>query len=64
MAAKEDSPFQTVADLQGKRLDTEADAIVDVSETGSSPLANGLEVTYVALESMPLSTVDFNISRD
>ena len=74
MAAKEDSPFQTVADLQGKRIATEAvgmtrhflrqhgveaeiefswgatevkppilaDAIVDVSETGSSLRANGL----------------------
>lgn len=85
MAAKEDSPFQTVADLQGKRIATEAvgmtrrfltqhgidaeiefswgatevkppilaDAIVDVSETGSSLRANGLKVMHVVLESTP-----------
>ncbi len=85
MAAKEDSPFHTVADLQGKRIATEAvgmtrrflkqhgveaeiefswgatevkppilaDAIVDVSETGSSLRANGLKVMHVVLESTP-----------
>jgi ATP phosphoribosyltransferase len=85
MAAKEDSPFQSVADLQGKRIATEAvgmtqhflrqhgveakiefswgatevkppilaDAIVDVSETGSSLRANGLRVMHVVLESTP-----------
>lgn len=85
MAAKENSPFQTVADLQGKRIATEAvgmtrrflmqhgveaeiefswgatevkppilaDAIVDVSETGSSLRANGLKVMHVVLESTP-----------
>jgi ATP phosphoribosyltransferase len=85
MAAKEGSPFATVADLQGKRIATEAvgmtkrflaahsvnaevefswgatevkppilaDAIVDVSETGSSLRANQLKVMHVVLESTP-----------
>ncbi|MBP8902413.1 MAG: ATP phosphoribosyltransferase [Thiobacillaceae bacterium] len=85
MAAKEDSPFHNVADLQGKRIATEAvgmtkhflekygvaaevefswgatevkppilaDAIVDVSETGSSLRANDLKVMHVVLESTP-----------
>ena len=85
MAAKEDSPFHSVADLQGKRIATEAvgmtqrflaehgvqahvefswgatevkppilaDAIVDVSETGSSLRANNLKVMHVVLESTP-----------
>ncbi len=85
MAAKEDSPFRTVADLQGRRIATEAvgmtrrflaehgvqadvefswgatevkppilaDAIVDVSETGSSLRANQLRVMHVVLESTP-----------
>ena len=85
MAAKEDSPFQSVADLSGRRIATEAvgmterflaehgvsaqvefswgatevkppilaDAIVDVSETGSSLRANKLKVLHVVLESTP-----------
>ncbi|MDP1653290.1 MAG: ATP phosphoribosyltransferase [Rhodocyclaceae bacterium] len=85
MAVKEDSPFQSVKDLQGKRIATEAvgmtqrflaehgveaavefswgatevkppilaDAIVDVSETGSSLRANHLRVMHVVLESTP-----------
>ncbi len=85
MAAKEDAPFQSVADLHGKRIATEAvgmtrhfleqhgvtadiefswgatevkppilaDAIVDVSETGSSLRANNLKVLHVVLESTP-----------
>jgi ATP phosphoribosyltransferase len=85
MASKEDSPFDTVKDLQGKRIATEAvgmtrrflaehgvtadiefswgatevkppilaDAIVDVSETGSSLRANQLKVMHVVLESTP-----------
>ena len=85
MASKEGSPFVTVADLQGKRIATEAvgmtkrflaahgvnaevefswgatevkppilaDAIVDVSETGSSLRANQLKVMHVVLESTP-----------
>lgn len=85
MASKEGSPFNSVADLQGKRIATEAvgmtrrflkqngveaetefswgatevkppilaDAIVDVSETGSSLRANGLKVMHVVLESTP-----------
>ena len=85
MAVKEDSPFQSVKDLQGKRIATEAvgmtqrflaahgvnaavefswgatevkppilaDAIVDVSETGSSLRANNLRVMHVVLESTP-----------
>ena len=85
MAAKEDSPYQTVKDLQGRRIATEAvgmtkrflaqhgvtasvefswgatevkppilaDAIVDVSETGSSLRANNLKIMHVVLESTP-----------
>ena len=85
MASKEGSPFESVADLQGKRIATEAvgmtrrflaqhdvtadiefswgatevkppilaDAIVDVSETGSSLRANQLKVMHVVLESTP-----------
>lgn len=85
MAAKEGSAFNTVKDLQGKRIATEAvgmtrrflaehgvtadiefswgatevkppilaDAIVDVSETGSSLRANQLKVMHVVLESTP-----------
>jgi ATP phosphoribosyltransferase len=85
MAAKEDSEFHTVKDLQDKRIATEAvgmtkrflaqhgiearvefswgatevkppilaDAIVDVSETGSSLRANNLKVMHVVLESTP-----------
>ncbi len=85
MAAKEDSPFHHVRDLEGKRIATEAvgmterflaehgvkahvefswgatevkppvlaDAIVDVTETGSSLRANQLRVLHVVLESTP-----------
>ncbi len=85
MAAKEDSSFNDVKDLQGKRIATEAvgmtnrflaqhgvsadvefswgatevkppilaDAIVDVSETGSSLRANDLKILHVVLESTP-----------
>jgi len=85
MASKEGSPFESVKDLQGKRIATEAvgmtrrflaehsvtaeiefswgatevkppilaDAIVDVSETGSSLRANQLKVMHVVLESTP-----------
>jgi ATP phosphoribosyltransferase len=85
MASKEGSPFDSVKDLQGKRIATEAvgmtrrflaehgvtaeiefswgatevkppilaDAIVDVSETGSSLRANNLKVMHVVLESTP-----------
>jgi ATP phosphoribosyltransferase len=85
MAAKQDAPFQTVRDLAGRRIATEAvgmtrrflaehgvdaevefswgatevkppilaDAIVDVSETGSSLRANNLRVLHVVLESTP-----------
>jgi ATP phosphoribosyltransferase len=85
MASKEGSSFDSVKDLQGKRIATEAvgmtrrflaehgvtaeiefswgatevkppilaDAIVDVSETGSSLRANQLKVMHVVLESTP-----------
>lgn len=85
MASKEDSPFNTVHDLEGRRIATEAvgmtkrflaqhgvragvefswgatevkppilaDAIVDVSETGSSLRANDLKIMHVVLESTP-----------
>ena len=85
MASPENSRFQTVADLEGGRIATEAvgmtkrflaehgvnanvefswgatevkppilaDAIVDVSETGSSLRANKLKIMHVVLESTP-----------
>ena len=85
MASKEGSPYQTVKDLEGRHIATEAvgmtkrflaehgvkasvefswgatevkppilaDAIVDVSETGSSLRANQLRVMHVVLESTP-----------
>jgi ATP phosphoribosyltransferase len=85
MASKEGSEFNSVKDLQGKRIATEtvgmtrrflaehgveaqiefswgatevkppllADAIVDVSETGSSLRANQLKIMHVVLESTP-----------
>ena len=85
MAAKQDSPFQSVRDLAGRHIATEAvgmtrrflaehgveanvefswgatevkppilaDAIVDVTETGSSLRANNLKVLHVVLESTP-----------
>ncbi|MBI4189197.1 MAG: ATP phosphoribosyltransferase [Betaproteobacteria bacterium] len=85
LAAKEDSAFHTVKDLEGRRIATEAvgmtrrflaqhgvnanvefswgatevkppilaDAIVDVSETGSSLRANNLKIMHVVLESTP-----------
>jgi ATP phosphoribosyltransferase len=85
MASKADSPFESVKDLEGKHIATEAvgmtkrflqehgveahvefswgatevkppilaDAIVDVTETGSSLRANNLKVMHVVLESTP-----------
>src|SRR3990172_9157833 len=85
MACREDSPFRSVEDLEGRRIATEAvgmtkrflaehgvrasvefswgategkphilaDAIVDVSETGSSLRANKLKIMHVVLESTP-----------
>ncbi len=85
LAVKNGSPFETPADLEGKRIAAEAvgltkaflekhgvkahvefswgatevkppvlaDAIVDVSETGSSLRANDLKVIAVVLESTP-----------
>ena len=85
MASKEDSSFDTVRSLEGRRIATEAvgmtkrflaehgvnasvefswgatevkppilaDAIVDVSETGSSLRANKLKIMHVVLESTP-----------
>ena len=85
LAVKDDSPFQTPPDLEGKRIATEvmgmteryfadlgvtaqlefswgatevkppvlADAIVDVTETGSSLRANNLRVIDLLLESTP-----------
>ena len=85
LASKEDSPFHTVKDLEGRRIATEAvgmtrlflaqhgvnasvefswgatevkppilaDAIVDVSETGSSLRANNLKIMDVVLQSTP-----------
>jgi len=96
MASKEGSPFDTVKDLQGKRIATEAvgmtrrflaengitadiefswgatevkppilaDAIVDVSETGSSLRANNLKVMHVVLESTPRFIANRDSLRD
>lgn len=96
MASKEGSPFNTVKDLQGKRIATEAvgmtrrflaehgvdaeiefswgatevkppilaDAIVDVSETGSSLRANQLKVMHVVLESTPRFIANHDSLKD
>jgi ATP phosphoribosyltransferase len=96
MASKEGSPFESVKDLQGKRIATEAvgmtrrflaehgvsadiefswgatevkppllaDAIVDVSETGSSLRANQLKVMHVVLESTPRFIANRDSLRD
>ena len=96
MAVKEESSFQDVGDLQGKRIATEAvgmtrrfldehgvgadvefswgatevkpptlaDAIVDVSETGSSLRANDLRVIHVVLESTPRFIANHDALRD
>jgi len=96
MASKEDSPFDTVQDLAGRRIATEAvgmtrrflaehgvsasvefswgatevkppilaDAIVDVSETGSSLRANNLKVMHVVLQSTPRFIANRDALRD
>ena len=96
MASKEGSPYQTVKDLEGRHIATEAvgmtkrflaehgvnasvefswgatevkppilaDAIVDVSETGSSLRANQLRVMHVVLESTPRFIANRAAARD
>jgi len=96
MASKEGSPFNTVKDLEGRHIATEAvgmtkrflashgvtasvefswgatevkppilaDAIVDVSETGSSLRANQLRVMHVVLESTPRFIANRAAARD
>ena len=96
MASKEGSPFNTVKDLEGKHIATEAvgmtkrflaehginasvefswgatevkppilaDAIVDVSETGSSLRANNLKVMHVVLESTPRFIANHDSLKD
>ena len=96
MASKEGSPFDSVKDLGGRHIATEAvgmtkrflaehgvtasvefswgatevkppilaDAIVDVSETGSSLRANQLRVMHVVLESTPRFIANRAAARD
>jgi ATP phosphoribosyltransferase len=96
MASKEGSPFNTVKDLAGRHIATEAvgmtkrflaehnvsasvefswgatevkppilaDAIVDVSETGSSLRANQLRVMHVVLESTPRFIANREAAKD
>lgn len=96
MASKEGSPFDSVKDLEGKRIATEAvgmterflkenginaemefswgatevkppilaDAIVDVSETGSSLRANNLKIMHVVLESTPRFIANHDSLKD
>ena len=96
MASKEDSPFRSVKDLEGRHIATEAvgmtqrflgqhgvtakvefswgatevkppilaDAIVDVTETGSSLRANQLRVMHVVLESTPRFIANHNSLLD
>ncbi len=96
MASKEGSPFNTVKDLEGRHVATEAvgmtrrflaehgvnasvefswgatevkppilaDAIVDVSETGSSLRANQLRVMHVVLESTPRFIANREAAKD
>src|SRR5579875_3896493 len=57
LAVPQNSEIQSVKDLQGKVVATEveppvlADAIVEVTETGSSLRANGLRIVETVLES-------------
>jgi len=96
MASKEGSPFDSVKDLAGRHIATEAvgmtkrflaehgvdaivefswgatevkppilaDAIVDVSETGSSLRANQLRVMHVVLESTPRFIANRDAAKD
>jgi ATP phosphoribosyltransferase len=96
MASKEGSPFNSVKDLEGRHIATEAvgmtkrflaehgvnasvefswgatevkppilaDAIVDVSETGSSLRANQLRVMHVVLESTPRFIANRTAAQD
>jgi ATP phosphoribosyltransferase len=96
LAVKQDSPFRTVRDLEGRRIATEAvgltqrylrehgvraevefswgatevkppvlaDAIVDVSETGSSLRANDLRAIDTVLESTPRFIANRNAWQD
>ncbi len=96
MASKEGSPFDSVKDLEGRQIATEAvgmtkrflaehnvsasvefswgatevkppilaDAIVDVSETGSSLRANQLRVMHVVLESTPRFIANREAAKD
>lgn len=96
LASKENSPFNSVKDLAGRRIATEAvgmtkrfldkhgvkasvefswgatevkppilaDAIVDVSETGSSLRANDLKVMDVVLESTPRFIANHSAYKD
>ena len=96
MASKQDSPFDDVKDLEGRKIATEAvgmtrrylekhgvnasvefswgatevkppilaDAIVDVSETGSSLRANNLKVMDVVLESTPRFIANHDALKD
>ena len=96
MASKEGSPFNSVKDLEGRHIATEAvgmtkrflaehnvsasvefswgatevkppilaDAIVDVSETGSSLRANQLRVMHVVLESTPRFIANRDAAKD
>lgn len=96
MASKEGSPFNSVKDLEGRHIATEAvgmtkrflaehgvnasvefswgatevkppilaDAIVDVSETGSSLRANQLRVMHVVLESTPRFIANREAAQD
>ena len=96
LVVPEDSPIQTVADLEGKRVATEAvgitkrffarhgvnvevefswgatevkvpdlvDAIVDITETGSSLRANKLRIVETLLESYPVFVANQTAAAD
>jgi ATP phosphoribosyltransferase len=96
LVVPEDSPIQTVRDLEGKRVATEAvgltrrffeqagvnvelefswgatevkvpdlvDAIIDVTETGSSLRANKLRIVETLLESYPVFIVNHTAFKD
>ena len=65
-----DSPVTAVADLQGKRIATEvkpprlADAIVEITETGSSLRANNLRIVDEVLASTPRLIANHAALRD
>ena len=65
VAVPENSSMMTIKDLQGKRIATElVDAIVDLTETGSSLRANKLRIIDTIIESYPQLIVNTEVFAD